>query len=110
MRPRKTDTANLEADRKAAEAGDPEAQNRLGDNYYFGHGVGQDDDLAFVWYRKAAKQGNAVAQGNLGFMYEDGRGVEKDGAQAAAWYRKAAEQGDEVARKRIEAIAELAKD
>src|SRR4051794_35282008 len=42
--------------RKAAEQGNPRAQNSLGVLYHGGHGVPKDFDQAFGWYKKAAAQ------------------------------------------------------
>ena len=80
--------------RKAADQGDADAQNNLGNMYDFGHGVPQDYAQALQWYRKAADQGNAYGLFNLGAMYDSGQGVPQDYAQALQWYRKAADQGD----------------
>ena len=55
--------------RKAAEQGDPEAQNSLGFCYAEGQGVPHDIDEAMRWYRKAAEQGHVTAQSNLGSCY-----------------------------------------
>ena len=46
--------------RKAAEAGNPEAQCNLGDLYAKGESVAQDNAEAVKWYRKAAAQGYAL--------------------------------------------------
>ncbi len=83
--------------RKAAEQGDADAQNNLGDCYKNGWGVPQDYSEAVKWYRKAAEQGNVFAQYNLGVCYKNGRGVPLDYSEAVKWYRKAAEQGYAVA-------------
>ena len=48
--------------KKAAEQGDVDAQNNLGEMYYFGYGIDQDTQKAITWYRKAADQGSAEAQ------------------------------------------------
>jgi len=56
-----------------AEQGNPFAQADLGDMYYHGVGVGQDDSQAFKWFRKAADQSHSRAQYNLGVMYENGQ-------------------------------------
>ena len=79
--------------RKAAEQGDPRAQNNLGICYERGNGVAADLKAAVRWYRQSAEQGNAIAQGNLGLCYELGKGMTKDWAAAVIWYEKAAEQG-----------------
>jgi len=106
--------------RSNAEAGDPDAQYRLG-QLYLGGGVSilQDFEEAAKWYRKAAdqghaeaaksldssyaealkrcrkaaEQGDAEAQNNLGKCYAEGEVVPQDFVQAVKWYRKAAEQG-----------------
>ncbi|UEX76647.1 caspase family protein [Spiribacter halobius] len=72
-----------------AEAGDPEAQNYVGE--IFEKGLGREPDYvsAAEWYRKAAEQGYARAQINLGFLFEKGLGVEQDLATALNWYRRA---------------------
>ena len=79
--------------RPVAESGYADAQNNLGDCYYYGHGVPQDYTKAVEWFQKAANQGNASAQYNLGFCYEKGRGVQQDYTKAVEWYKKAANQG-----------------
>ena len=48
--------------RKAAEQGDAKAQYNLGNCYYFGNGVTENEQEAVKWYRKAAEQGDAKAQ------------------------------------------------
>jgi TPR repeat protein len=77
----------------AAEAGDPQAQNRLGVMAEFGYGMPRNPDLALQWYLKAADQGYVAAQHNIGRCYNFGTGVEQNFAEAERWYRKAAEQG-----------------
>lgn len=77
----------------AAEQGDVESQNYLGECFYFGRGVSKDYAQAVTWYRKAAEQGNQYAQYNLGYCYDHGEGVKKDRSEAMRWYRKSAEQG-----------------
>jgi|ERR1017187_8580650 TPR repeat protein len=81
--------------RKAADRGNADAQEKLGEMYESGSGgLAKDDAPAVPWFRKAAEQGNAEAQSNLGVMYQNGEGgLKKDDAYAVSWYRKAAEQG-----------------
>ena len=79
--------------RPLAEQGDVSVQYNLGNLYYEGRGVPQDDAEAVKWYRLAAEQGLAQAQYNLGFMYQQGEGVPQDDAKGEKWYRLAAEQG-----------------
>ncbi|OJW66844.1 MAG: hypothetical protein BGO68_03665 [Candidatus Amoebophilus sp. 36-38] len=74
---------------KAAEQGYAEAQNELGDMYYYAGNYKK----AREWYQKASKQGDAAAQCNLGVMYANGRGVGEDKGKGVAWFQKAADQG-----------------
>ena len=82
---------------KLAEEGDAEAQNELGDCYYFGEKIEEDIDQAVIWYLKAASQGNDDAQYSLGWCYENGEGVAKNDQQALMWYKKSAENGNREA-------------
>ncbi len=76
--------------RRAAEKGDAEAQDALG-NLYDSDQVGlQDYEQAAFWYRKAADQGDADAQWSLGGLYLDGQGVPQDYAESYFWYDLAA--------------------
>ena len=52
---------NIPALRKAAEAGNVEAQVKLAEYYYDGTGVEKNFAEAARWYKKAAAQGNTVA-------------------------------------------------
>ena len=90
-------TKALQWYRKAAQKGNAEAQNNLGNMYYNGDGVVKDYVQAVEWYRKAANQGDAAGQTNLANRYSRGEGVTKDYVQAAAWYRRASDQGLAVA-------------
>ncbi len=73
----------------AAEKGDPEAQNYVGEIYEKGLGTEPDYTKAAEWYAKAAAQGYQRAQINLGHLYEQGLGVERDPVKALELYRKA---------------------
>ena len=77
--------------------GDAHAVNNLGDNYYYGRGVAQDEAEAVRLYRQAANLGYASAILNLGFMFENGRGVAMDEAEAVRLYRQTADLGDTTA-------------
>lgn len=72
-----------------AEAGDPEAQNYVGQIYEKGLGLEEDHQSAAYWYEKSAEQGFSEAQINLGYLYEKGLGVPQDSARALNLYRKA---------------------
>jgi len=71
-----------------AQAGDPQAQNYVGEIYDKGLGIEPDYEMAQVWYKKAARQGDSKAQMNLGYLYEKGLGVQKNQAVAMEWYAK----------------------
>ena len=70
---------------------------QLGNKYYNGDGVEEDDEKAVRCYEKAAELGNAAAQFKLGTYYEVGLVVRQDYEEAVKWYKKAAEQGEAVA-------------
>lgn len=73
---------------QAAEAGDLEAQNNVGEIYERGLGTEPNYDAAVIWYRKAADAGNTRAMFNLGTLYEQGLGVPQDKLQALNLYRQ----------------------
>jgi len=76
-----------------AEAGDPDAQVKLGLMYFAGEGVPRDRAEAAKWMRLAAEQGHADAQNYLGIFNKWGTGVAENDAEATKWFRLAAEQG-----------------
>ena len=83
--------------RPLAEAGDAEAQYRIGLMYEYGKGYPQDKAQGIVWLRKAAGHNHAAAQTELGILYVTGDGVTEDDAQAVAWFQKAAPLGNTTA-------------
>ena len=83
----------LQVWRPLAQAGDPEAQYRIGVLYAEGKGVAPNDAEAALWFERAAEQGVPLAQYNLGASYAEGTGVRRDMATAAKWFRRAADQG-----------------
>ena len=56
-----------------AEAGDAEAQFRVGRLYDVGEGIAPSGKQAVYWYEKAHKQGNLKATYNLGQIYYSGK-------------------------------------
>ena len=98
-----------------AEQDSARAQNKLGECYYNGNGVGYNEKKAVAWFKKAARNGNADAFFNLGECYELGNGVRQNLDKAVKWYRKAAKQGntdaqdkyDEITRKKNHQRKEL---
>ncbi|MCB1608184.1 MAG: caspase family protein [Xanthomonadales bacterium] len=73
----------------AAQSGDADAMNTVGEIYEQGLGLEPDYELAAQWFKKAAEKGHSSAMINLGTMYEAGRGVPQDSTVAMNWYRKA---------------------
>ncbi len=84
--------------RAAARKGDPDAQNKLGYEYFYGVGRRLDYTVAAYWYRQAAKQGNPAALLNLAICYDRGFGVKKSPYLAFQNYRQAADKGAELAK------------
>lgn len=71
---------------RSAAAGYVPAMSRLGDLYYLGDGVSQDDQQALQWYEKAAKHGFHMAMMQAGRMYYLGRGTQQDFTKARAYF------------------------
>jgi TPR repeat protein len=63
---------------RAANAGDPLAQNEIGYFYQVGIGVPRDAGRAAAWYQRSADGGYLKAKVNLGVAYLWGLGVKKD--------------------------------
>jgi TPR repeat protein len=79
--------------RKAAKAGNAEAQFRLGVMYGNGDGVALDHAAAVDWFEKAAAQGHENALITLAWMFANGTGVDVDEDRARELYVTAAEAG-----------------
>jgi uncharacterized protein len=79
---------------KAAEGGNPEAQNLVGYFYEVGLGVPADPARALHWYQLAAASGLPDATLNLGVLYVLGVGVEKDTSVAAQYFQEAVRKGN----------------
>ena len=80
-----------------AQAGNAQAQLRLGQLYYHGHGVRESNADAYLWFDRAARQGLAEAQFQLGNMFAFGTATAAPDTDpnrlAAQWYFEAARQG-----------------
>jgi len=102
---RTADADSPEAVRKLADAGDADAQWRMGVRYHTGAGVLQDDTQAVQWFLRAAEQGHSGAQATLGAYYWAGRGVPQDLSRAYFWSALAFAQGDETSKSRLEGLS-----
>jgi TPR repeat protein len=96
--------AAIAALQRQAEAGDANAQFRLGISYEHGIGVHQDLAQAFSWYQKSAAQGNAHGEFYLGTMYLNGTGVQKDYPSALLLFQQAVAQGHAAAEDNLGAM------
>ena len=79
--------------RKAAEAGQADAQCKLGEMYDLGRDFAHNMGLALHWYKKAAEQGNSDAQYWLGCLYAGSKCGMHNPDDAAQWMALAAKQG-----------------
>jgi len=83
---------------RAARAGNPQAQYRLGHLYLNGiNGVVRDYAAARYWFERAAASNHPMAQNDLGSLYMNGYGVPRNLDRALYWYQLAARQGVPVA-------------
>jgi len=82
---------------KLANEGNALAQFRLGDLYYHGHSVAEDENMAIYWWKKSATSGNAEAMYQIAHAYLFGGTAAKSVAdpdrEAAIWYFQAASAG-----------------
>jgi len=79
----------------AAQAGDADAQTRVGDVYRRGRGaVRADAAEARRWYEMAVQQQNPAAARSLGEMYARGEGGKRSGKKAMESWRVAEAAGD----------------
>lgn len=78
---------------QAAQAGNAEAQDELGNIYAKGKIVTRNYQTALYWYQKSAAQNLASGQYHLGTMYQKGRGTAQNSAQAKYWFDRAIGQG-----------------
>jgi TPR repeat protein len=81
---------------KAANFGDPAAQEQIGYFYEVGFGVKRDPARAARWFERAVAGGLIGAKVNLGVAYLNGNGVRKDPVFAAQLFREAAQKGSGI--------------
>ena len=82
---------------KAANAGDPGAQNQIGYLYQVGIGVPKDPVRAVHWYERATAGGFTYAKVNLAIAYLWGTGVHQDLQLAMRLLQEAVEKGNGLA-------------
>lgn len=82
---------------RIANEGNPLAQLRLGDLYFHGKEVTEDENMAIFWWKKSAASGNAEAMYQIAHAYLFGstaaKGVADPDREAATWYFQAASAG-----------------
>ena len=76
-----------------ADAGDKDAQFKVGYAYDSGNGAPSSSDNAKKYYRMAAQHGHVEAQNSLGSMYQ----AEKNYIEAKSWYELAFAQNHPMA-------------
>jgi hypothetical protein len=74
---------------RAADQGNPKAQDRIALMYYYGQGVPQDYAQAAHWYQLAAQGGDYHARLQLSDMYQRGIGVPRDASESRKWSKLA---------------------
>ena len=87
-----------------AEAGQRDAEFRVGRMLEQGAGVEKDLAKAAEWYRRSAEHGMPLAMLNYGLSLQAGQGVAKDEVAGAAWIMKAAEAGQPTAQANLGAL------
>jgi uncharacterized protein len=91
------DAKAVEVLTRIANEGNPLAQLRLGDLYFHGKGVIEDENMAIYWWKKSAASGNAEAMYQIAHAYLFGNTAAKSVAdpdrEAATWYFQAASAG-----------------
>ncbi len=89
---------------KAAESGDPEAMQWLGELYFKGTGGAKDIAQSIKWYEASATAGHAPAMHRLGVMYRRGLGVQANPAKAIEWLEKGGTAGNLVSTSQLAEI------
>ena len=79
--------------RKAAHAGNPQGERRLGSAYYHGRGIPKNMKKAVYWTEKAAQHGVPQSQYLLAYMHQNGEGYPKNTQAAIPLYVEATQNG-----------------
>ena len=78
---------------KAADLGDADAQNIVGNCYVNGEYVKADHKKAFKYYQMSALQGQPYGMLNLAYCYANGYGIAANIEESRKWMEKAADAG-----------------
>ncbi|MBK6906405.1 MAG: sel1 repeat family protein [Rhodocyclaceae bacterium] len=81
---------------------DARAMGLLGTLYMLGHGVTQDAQTAYGWFRHGAVRGDLPSQTALGLCLASGRGTALNRPEAVFWLGHAARAGVTVARETLD--------
>jgi len=88
---------------KAANAGNGNAMNRIGEIYYNGWGVIKNEPESVSWYRRGVEHGSYSAMNNLAICLLNGVGVAKNVEEGLVLLHKAAEK-DAIAQENLAKI------
>ena len=77
----------------AADGGNADACNKLGECAYYGIGRNRDYKAAYELFEKASDLGSVTAYYNIGLCYENGNGTGKNERLAISYYQLAADEG-----------------
>lgn len=92
---------------KAAEAGDVNAMQAVGADYFLNEGIPVDANEGLRWSLKAAEKGNATAMENLGVIYNGSYpGIKADRGKAEGFYRRAIAAGSATAADKLARLFE----
>lgn len=87
----------------SAELGDARSQFALGEMYFKGFGVPEDQDKAAQWFVQAAEQGSHAGQQRIGYLYSVGTATfPRDMVLAYMWTLLSANQGNGVAQSNLD--------
>ena len=89
---------------KAADRKDKYALFYLGEAYYFGYEVPEDERKAYKLYRKAASKRLGMAEHATGRANELGKGTSQTYRRARYWYKRAIKHGYHQAKKDYERV------
>ena len=92
---------------RAAQMGEPAAEDHLGSLYERGFFGASDYANAVHWYRKSADHCCGNGQFHMGACYQLGNGVEQDYGEAARWFAMAAKTGHPEAAECLQMLRDM---